>query len=675
MTPTRLPPPHDSLLDVAEAMSLAGFESLASAAQATNRRSRSNGSSNGSAPPESAGASRRIRAAVRTEGSFEALNEWLRDADPSLPLRHIEDGLLLEPEETALLALLFAAAASEHVALHVAASSNAGGRGVPVWLAQRLIPGLRTDSLTAAGALRRFGLVGIEADALRIEARVWLREPVLDRFCGAPAAEPEVEARVAPAIVNAALANDTFARHLKAALTDRGRDHLSPLVMVGRGERAMVTATIAELGLRPHLMSAGTIPDDPEARDHLARMWSRDAALDGAALVLIADEGTAARTLADFVDRIAGHVILVGDRPNAELRREVRIFGEATAPSATPAERWRRQLGPARTEKLGSGLSRVAAHFRLSPTEIEAVCAMTGSEIDSAPDSRAAASVLWHAAARMSPTESVPGVSVVEPSYTWDDIVLARPIEAALRRVEMHVRHATTVLDDWGFGERMGGRGRGVAALFAGPSGTGKTMAAEVLASSLDLRMMVIDLSQIISKYVGETSKNIAAAFEQAERTGAVMVWNEGDAIWGARGAVGNATDRHINAEIGDLLQRIEAFRGFTIVTTNIRKAIDPAFLRRFRFAIDFPMPSENERLRLWAQVFPKAAPVEAIDWSALAALPLSGGSIRNVALGSAFLAAEDGGRIDSQRIAAELAEELQKHDQPMPTINFGQHG
>jgi SpoVK/Ycf46/Vps4 family AAA+-type ATPase len=181
----------------------------------------------------------------------------------------------------------------------------------------------------------------------------------------------------------------------------------------------------------------------------------------------------------------------------------------------------------------------------------------------------------------------------------------------------------------------------------------------------------VIDLSQIISKYIGETSKNIAAAFDQAERSGAVMVWNEGDAIWGARGAIGNATDRHINAEIGDLLQRIEAFRGFTIVTTNMRHAIDPAFLRRFRFAIDFPMPSEVERLRLWQQVFPERAPIDAVDWSALAALPLSGGSIRNIALGSAFLAADGGRRIDRSLISAELAEELRKHNLPVPAIDW----
>jgi SpoVK/Ycf46/Vps4 family AAA+-type ATPase len=231
------------------------------------------------------------------------------------------------------------------------------------------------------------------------------------------------------------------------------------------------------------------------------------------------------------------------------------------------------------------------------------------------------------------------------------------------------------VFDSWGFAARMGGRenwrGRGVAVLFAGPSGTGKTMAAEVLASSLDLRVMAIDLSQIISKYVGETSKNIAAAFDEAERSGAVMVWNEGDAVWGVRGGVGNATDRHVNAEVGDLLQRIEGFCGFTIVTTNLRHAIDPAFLRRFRFIVDFPLPSTAERQRLWQNAFPPETPTEVLNWLALTALPLSGGSIRNVALGAAFIAASEGGKVTPAMVESEVAEELRKQNLSVPRLNW----
>jgi hypothetical protein len=633
----RLDAPHNALLAIAESMALAGCDDVADGADSA---------------------------------AFDPLAVWLDGADPALPLRRVADGFALARGERALLALLFAAALSEPVARKLA-QAGGGGQGVPLWLAQRLIRDLPARSFSASGVLRHFGLVAVETDALRIEARIWLREAVVDRFCGAPAADLEVVTRIARARVNTALANDALARQLNAALAERGDDHLSPLVLVGTVESATVAASLAALGLEPHVMSAAAIPEDPDIRDRIARMWSRDAALDGAALIVKTDDRVGS-TLADFVDRIAGHVVIAGRRPAADFMRGLRILPDPSRTTSTVADRWRQALGFARARKIGGGTARVASQFRLNPAEIDAVCARVAHEIDDAPDASAATRILWHAAARISPALPVPGVALVEPAYRWQDIVLAPAIEAALRRVETHVRHAAMVMDDWGFSERMGSRGRGVAALFAGPSGTGKTMAAEVLASSLDLRMIVVDLSQIISAYVGETSKNIAAAFDLAERSGAVMVWNEGDAIWGARGTVGHATDRHVNAEVGDLLQRIEAFRGFTIVTTNKREAIDPAFLRRFRFAIDFPMPSEDERLRLWQLAFPEGAPVDFADWKTLAVLPLSGGSIRNVALGAAFLAAGDGGRIDHRLIAAELAEELRKHDRPMPTINWG---
>lgn len=640
---TRPASPHAELLRVAETLALAAFDDVAR--------------QDGDAP---------------APAGFEAFGSWLARLPPDAPLRRIADGFVLDAAETALLVLLFAAALSEPVARRVAsASAEADGRGVPVWLAQRLVPGLGAEMLAASGTLRRFGFVHVEERVLRIEARLALTEAVLDRLCGVEAREPEVAARIAPFAPPIVEADPNLARRLKTALASRGADGLSPVVLAGPTEAAEIAAALAAVGLTTRRMPAAEIPEDPVARDRLARLWSREAAIDGSALVVVVDQRPAPG-LAAFCDRVFGHVVVIGPASGAGFVRGVRLLGQADAVVADPALRWRTALGPARVARLGAGLNRVAAHFRLDPPEIEVVCARVADAIDLAPDRAAADRLLWRAAGRTSLGPPVAGVTIVEPVSGWSDIVLAPHIETTLRRVETHVRQATTVMDDWGFAERMGGRGRGVAALFAGPSGTGKTMAAEVLASSLDLRMMLIDLSQIISKYVGETSKNIAAAFDQAERCGAVMVWNEGDAIWGARGAVGNATDRHVNAEVGDLLQRIEAFRGFTVVTTNLRHAIDPAFLRRFRFIVDFPMPSEPERLRLWRQAFPTGAPVEAIDWGPLAALPLSGGSIRNVALGSAFLAAEDGVAIDRGRISAEVAEELRKHNQPTPTIDWG---
>ena len=365
-------------------------------------------------------------------------------------------------------------------------------------------------------------------------------------------------------------------------------------------------------------------------------------------------------------------MLLIAPQPPDGLARGVHGLPPVRDDPAAARGRLAAALGPARAHRLGEGLTRVATQFRLDAAALDAAVATAAADIDGAPDAAAATAALWHAAARSAAPTPLPGVRIVEPAYRWADMVLPAHTEAALRRIEIHVRHAARVFDEWGFaGEGGGWRGRGVAALFAGPSGTGKTMAAEVLAASLDLRVMAIDLSRIISKYVGETSKNIAAVFEQAERSGAVMVWNEGDAVWGARGGVGNAVDRHVNAEVGDLLQRIEEFSGFTVVTTNLRHAIDPAFLRRFRFVVDFPVPSETERLRLWNQVFPAGAPVEILDWSSLASLPLTGGSIRNVALGAAFLAAEAGTAVGRDMIEAELAEELRKQNLPVPRLTW----
>ena len=593
-------------------------------------------------------------------------------AGPGLVLRRLALALDLDEAETGLVALLLTAALSERAARALEVQSHSGGRGVPFWLAQRLVHRLEPSIVAASAPLVRFGLVEVDGECLRVASLLRLCESMLDRLCGASVREAEITSRIAPVPVALPLRNPVLMKRLATLLALRGPDRLSPLVLAAESDLQTLGANLAGLGLQPFVVNSSDIPADPDQRDRLARYWSRDAAIDRAALVLLIDEASAHAGI-EFAERVAGHVIIAGTLPAARFRRSFRPLDESECVGAD--DRWRRVLGSARSAKLGRGIARVANHFRLNPGEIDAVCARAAEEVDLARDGETAAKALWHVASRAALTAPVAGVKIVEPAYQWNDLVLPPAIESALRKLESHVRFATTVLDEWGFSERLGGRGRGVSALFSGQSGTGKTMAAEVIASSLDLRMMLIDLSQIISKFIGETSKNIAAAFHQAERTGAVMVWNEGDAIWGARGAVGNATDRHVNAEVGDLLQRIEAFRGFTIVTTNMRHSIDPAFLRRFRFAIEFPMPSEDERLRLWKQAFPQSAPIKSLDWSVLARLPLSGGSIRNIALGSAFQAAERGSPIDKHLVESELAEELRKQDRPVTALDWGTMG
>lgn len=614
-----------------------------------------------------------LAAFAGAEHAFDDLLVTLADCAPRHPMLRIAKGFALDAGEAGLVALLYAAATSEAVARAVHDSARTDRRGVPLWLAQRLVPSLHGSHVGASAALMRFGFVAREADTPPIDARLWLDGAVIDRLAGLTPRDPAIAARFVAVAARAEHAPESWIGAIRDALVTRGADGLSPLLL-GAQDVEAIAGGFAALGLQVFQLHAANIPADPEARDRLAQAWSREAALDDAALIVLTDEMHTASAAA-FSGLVAGHVAIAGSVPLPPMRRAQRLLPTLSSPRDAALARWQRALGEGRTARLGAGIARVAAQFRLSAAEIEAVAAATTGPIDAASDTDMALRILWHHAGRAGSATPVPGVTIVEPVYDWSDIILPTPTEAALRRIEGHVRHAALVLDQWGFDRAMGARGRGVVALFSGPSGTGKTMAAEVLASSLDLRMMLIDLSQIISKYVGETSKNIAAAFDAAERSGAVMVWNEGDAIWGARGSVGHAADRHVNAEVGDLLQRIEGFDGFTIVTTNMRHAIDPAFLRRFRFTIDFPMPAAAERVRLWQRVFPGEAPIETIDWRALADLPLSGGSIRNIALGAAFLAAERGTAIDAALIEAELAEEMRKQDQPMPAIDWTMAG
>jgi len=615
-----------------------------------------------------------------TDG-FAAVREWWERADPMDPLARMAEGFDLSPAELELIVLLLAADSSEQVARAVAeataANGGVSGGGLPVWLACRAIRGLRPALLSEALPLVRFALVESEPSAPRVEARLTLAAPVADRLLGQAVRDPSVSARMAPVHVtgDGPGGDGDLPVGVARSLATRGPLGVPPLVLLPDVPLEDIAQALCALGLAPWRIAGDDIPEDPDSRERLAARWSREAMLDSAALVIDTVGGPPGGAVAGFADRVLGHVLLAGQQVPDGLVRGFHVVPVAEDSPAAAGRRWAAALGAERAARLGREVERVAGQFRLDAKTIVTAAARATASIDAAADPAAAAASLWHIAARSFTPSPLPGVSLVEPAFGWDDIVLPPVTEAALRRVESHVRHATRVFDDWGFAARVGGRGswrgRGLAALFCGPSGTGKTMAAEVLASALDLRVMVIDLSRIISKWVGETSKNIAAVFEAAERSGSMMVWNEGDAVWGTRGGVSSATDRHVNAEVGDLLQRIESFSGFTVITTNLRQAIDPAFLRRFRFVVDFPLPSEAERRRLWNAAFPPQTPLEPMRWEVLAALPLTGGSIRNVALGAAFLAAQTGRAVDEAMVEAELAEELRKQNLPVPHVRW----
>jgi len=300
-------------------------------------------------------------------------------------------------------------------------------------------------------------------------------------------------------------------------------------------------------------------------------------------------------------------------------------------------ELWEESLGSS-AEKLSTTVDQLSEQFRLSAETIAPLGAVVMRSKSDPP--QRLTHRLWEACRAVSRPQLESLAERIVPMAQWSDLILPPLQMQMLRQLAAQSRHRMTVFERWGFAAK-GRRGLGLSALFAGPSGTGKTLAAEVLATDLGLDLYRIDLSAVVSKYIGETEKNLAQVFDAAETGGVLLVFDEADAIFGKRGEVKDSHDRYANIEVGYLLQRMESFQGIAILTTNTKSVLDRAFQRRLRFTIDFQFPGTAEREAIWRRVFPEAVPTDGLKPALLANLNMAGGSIRNIALNAAFLAAE----------------------------------
>ncbi len=261
----------------------------------------------------------------------------------------------------------------------------------------------------------------------------------------------------------------------------------------------------------------------------------------------------------------------------------------------------------------------------------------------------------------------------IEPRYTWSDMVLPPEKAQQLHNIAAWMKHRRLVHRDWGFGEKLS-RGKGLNVLFTGPSGTGKTMAAEVLAGELSLDLYQIDLSSVVSKYIGETEKNLSAIFREAEQSQALLFFDEADALFGKRTEVKDAHDRYANIEVNYLLQRVEQYEGVVILATNLQQNLDDAFLRRMQEVLEFPFPDDLLRERIWRGHFPKDAPCHKdIDFPFLAQkFKMTGGNIKNIVLGAAFMAAQESQPISMSHLILATKSEYQKEGKLAVKTDFG---
>jgi SpoVK/Ycf46/Vps4 family AAA+-type ATPase len=339
---------------------------------------------------------------------------------------------------------------------------------------------------------------------------------------------------------------------------------------------------------------------------------------------------------------------------------------------------WRASLSAYGFEAHDADLDLLARRFRVTPGQIaDAVSIATAaarwraaSKADAnaeadAPLLSMAAPTLAEllAATRAQSTQALAALAEkVTPVATWDDIVLPDDARAQLRELCQRVDVRDRVLSECGFGRKLS-RGLGVSALFVGPSGTGKTMAAEVVAAELGLDLYRIDLAMLVSKYIGETEKNLDRVFTAAEQANAILFFDEADALFGKRSEVRDSHDRYANLEVSYLLQKMEEYDGLAILATNLRQNVDEAFVRRLAFTVAFPFPDAEDRLRIWRGIWPPALSIApTVRLHALAErFALSGGNIKNVALAAAFLAAGDGGMVEPRHLAQAVRREYQK--------------
>jgi AAA+ superfamily predicted ATPase len=258
----------------------------------------------------------------------------------------------------------------------------------------------------------------------------------------------------------------------------------------------------------------------------------------------------------------------------------------------------------------------------------------------------------------------------IEPSRSWDDIVLSEDRLAHLRGIVDRYRYASTVYDEWGFSAKPS---RGLVALFSGPSGTGKTLAAEIVAGDLGLDVFKLNLSAVVSKYIGETEKNLEQIFDAAGSGNVVLFFDEADSLFGKRSEVKDARDRYANLEVSYLLQRLERYDGVVLLATNFEKNVDEAFLRRIHARIEFPVPAAQERKQIWMRNFPPTAPVDDVDFDFLAdSFDIPGGAIRNAAVHAGFLAAAEGSNITMRHTVLSIAREFRKMGRLLKPEHFG---
>ena len=544
-------------------------------------------------------------------------------------------------------------------------------------LALAALPEPHWSAVTPVAPLRRWRLVDCEsqAGASLLTSRLRIDERVLHFLTGIQYVDERLAGLLEPVGADQLVtSHQSVARDIAAVWTD---GHF-PLIELSGSDattrRAIAAAACSALQLNLYALAAEQIPAGAAEFDTFLRLWQREVALGAVALCVETEfldrsDAKAAAVVSRLMEMVRGAVVLATADRWRPLRRPVVCF-QAAKPTVEEQRRiWQSLL--AETPVLLNGeVDALVGQFNLTVSAIRA----SVRDALSAGAEQPSSTRLWNACRLQARPKLEDLAQRIEPAAGWEDLVLPVAEKTLLREVAAQVGQRTTVYETWGFAEKVT-RGLGISALFSGPSGTGKTMAAEVLANELQLDLYRIDLASVVSKYIGETEKNVKRVFDAAEDSGAILFFDEADALFGKRSEVKDSHDRYANIEVSYLLQRMEAYRGLAVLATNLKGAVDAAFLRRIRFVINFPFPDVAQRTEIWRRIFPAKTPTDGLDPTVLARLNIAGGNIRNIALNAAFLAAQSGRPIQMADVLHSARAEYAKLEKPLVEVALGARG
>jgi hypothetical protein len=420
-------------------------------------------------------------------------------------------------------------------------------------------------------------------------------------------------------------------------------------------------------------LPAEVLPPSIHELEIFTRLWQRESRLLPLALYVDAEESDSpaasrpSASLLRFLGRAEGLCFLSVREAWARVGREFLVVDIAKPTAAEQQSAWGTELAAEAPESP----AQLAAQFNFNLPPLRQLARSARAQDENVPG--ALPERIWAICRERQRPRMDALAQRLEPKATWNDLVVPAPQMRLLREIGAQVRQRNKVYGEWGFARKMN-RGFGITALFAGDSGCGKTMAAEVIANELRLNLYRIDLSAVVNKYIGETEKNLRRLFDAAEEGGSILFFDEADALFGKRSEVRDSHDRYANIEINYLLQRLESYRGLAILATNLKKALDAAFLRRIRFVIDFAFPGVAERRRLWENVFLQqevaqgrpGPPLDHLDYTRLSRLNLTGGHIHNVALNACFMAAEARSNVTMPIVLAAARTEFLKLERPI---------